>query len=125
MAMTNTERQARYDAKNRKTYTMKFNLNYDGDIIEKLEQVESVNGYIRQLIREDLARTRTEKRISIDNGHSFISPAEAVAKMPWEQIVNFMDDDIRESVAADIAPCTEAEFLSEYLKRAKEDLIIG
>ena len=66
VAMTRTEIQAKYDSKNRKTYTMKFNLNYDGDIIEKLEQVESVNGYIRQLIREDIARTRTEKETEKD-----------------------------------------------------------
>lgn len=60
MADTRTQIQARYDAKNRKTYSLKLNLNYDGDIIKKLSEVESVNGYIRQLISEDLARTGTE-----------------------------------------------------------------
>lgn len=59
MADSRTVIQARYDAKNRKTYTLKLNLNYDMDIIEKLSSVESVNGYIRDLIREDIARTHS------------------------------------------------------------------
>ena len=57
MADSRTVIQARYDAKNRKTYTLKLNLNYDMDIIEKLSSVESVNGYIRDLIRADITRT--------------------------------------------------------------------
>lgn len=35
----------------------------------------------------------------------------------WESIVNLMDDEIRESVHADFAPCTESVFLEEYMKR--------
>lgn len=57
MADSRTVIQARYDAKNRKTYTLKLNINYDMDIIEKLSSVESVNGYIRDLIRADITRT--------------------------------------------------------------------
>lgn len=34
--------------------------------------------------------------------------------------VSLMDDEIREDVHADIAPCTELEFLKEYMKRHKE-----
>ena len=57
MADTRTQIQARYDAKNRKSFAIKLNYNYDTDIIEKLKTVESVNGYIKQLIRDDIART--------------------------------------------------------------------
>ena len=57
MSDTRTQIQARYDAKNRKSFAIKLNKNYDKDIISKLESVESINGYIRQLIREDIART--------------------------------------------------------------------
>ena len=35
----------------------------------------------------------------------------------WEAIASYMDDDIREDVHSDLAPCTRAEFLEEYLKR--------
>ena len=67
MAMTRTQIQARYDAKNRKTFALKFNYKYDSDIIEKLSSVESVNGYIRKLILEDLARNGNEKQTETEN----------------------------------------------------------
>lgn len=35
----------------------------------------------------------------------------------WEAIASYMDDDIREDVHGDLAPCTRDEFLAEYLKR--------
>lgn len=31
--------------------------------------------------------------------------------------VNLMDDDLREEIHADLAPCTEQEFFDEYAKR--------
>lgn len=34
--------------------------------------------------------------------------------------VNLMDDDIREAVHADLAPCSDQEFLDEYCKRHYE-----
>lgn len=71
-----------------------------------------------------------ECSISIDNGHTFYAPDELDEIMPevarmWAAIVQMMDDDTRESVQADLAPCTEAEFLAEYLRRAPSDLVIG
>lgn len=64
-------------------------------------------------------------RISIDNGHSYIDPQEAVAQANWQVIVNLMDDDTREMVAEEMAPCTKQEFLMRYLELAQADLIIG
>ena len=34
----------------------------------------------------------------------------------WDAIVNMMDDDIRERVAFELAPCTEEAFLERYLE---------
>ena len=34
--------------------------------------------------------------------------------------VNLMDDEIREAVHADLAPCSDQEFLDEYCKRHQE-----
>ena len=31
--------------------------------------------------------------------------------------VEMMDDEIRESIHSDIAPCTQEEFLEEYMRR--------
>jgi len=65
------------------------------------------------------------KHISIDNGNSWTTPEAAIATLGLDVIVNYMDDDTRETVHNELAPCTEVEFLREYLKRSSVDLIIG
>lgn len=65
------------------------------------------------------------KNISIDNGYSTCTVKEAIQKVDWDVIVNFMDDEIRERVHMEIAPCTEEEFLTRYLELAEHDLVIG
>ena len=69
------------------------------------------------------------KKISIDNGRTYTTAAEAMPEITannlWDAVVNVMDDDTREAVHSEIAPCTEAEFLAAYLDRAADDLIIG
>ena len=35
----------------------------------------------------------------------------------YNAAVELMDDDLREAVAADLAPCTEQEFFAEYSRR--------
>ena len=35
-------------------------------------------------------------------------------------ITQYMDDDIREAVHADMAPCSSRDFLAEYIKRHYE-----
>lgn len=59
MANSHSIAQAKYDSTHCKYYTLKMNLETDSDVIEKLSSVESKQGYIKQLIREDIARTRT------------------------------------------------------------------
>lgn len=68
----------------------------------------------------------TMARISIDNGHSYVTAAEALEVFSIDDIAQFMDDDVREQIHGEIAfLCTDEEFLEEYLRRAPEDLIIG
>lgn len=43
----------------------------------------------------------------------------------WDALVGAMDDDAREQVHAELAPCTEIEFLARYLEVAPCDLVIG
>ena len=45
---------AKYDKTNTKGVYLKLNKNTDADIIERLEKVENKQGYIKQLIRNDL-----------------------------------------------------------------------
>ena len=69
------------------------------------------------------------KHISLNNGHIYQTPEQAMQEIDdrnlWDVVVNAMDDDTREAVAYDLAPCSNAEFLAEYLRRAADDLIIG
>ena len=47
---------AKYDKENTVRLSLKLNLNTDSDILAKLESVESKQGYIKALIREDIER---------------------------------------------------------------------
>lgn len=41
-------------------------------------------------------------------------------EIDYDAAVNFMDDDIREELHMDIAPCTEQEFFDAYCERHLE-----
>lgn len=74
-------------------------------------------------------------RINLSNGSkSYWFTADEAAEalrfakdngITLEVIAGAMDDELREAVAADIAPCSGDEFLTVYLKIADTDLIIG
>lgn len=70
-----------------------------------------------------------EKKISLDNGIHFTDAHEAIREILdrnlWDAVVNMMDDDTREAVAAELAPCTEEAFLARYLELTPDNLIIG
>ena len=69
------------------------------------------------------------KQISLNNGRNYMDVDEAMTEIMerslWETVVSLMDDGIREAVADDMAPCSEEEFLKEYLARANDDLVVG
>ena len=48
--------KARYDAKTAARISLKLNKGTDADILERLEQVPSKQGYIKRLIRADIAK---------------------------------------------------------------------
>ena len=82
---------------------------WDKSVDELLEQLEIIQ----------------PKRISIDNGAHWVEPAQAVESMDWDVIVSMMEDEAREQVSAELAPCGNVEFLERYLYVAKNNLIIG
>lgn len=63
MATKHTISQAKYDKEHRRVYGFRLHNELDKDIIEKLASVPSMQGYIKQLIRQDIARSvpETEK----------------------------------------------------------------
>ena len=48
--------QREYDKKNTRRYQLKLNNETDKDIIEKLNTVKSMQGYIKECIRKDLSK---------------------------------------------------------------------
>ena len=116
--------KAKYDAKTARYYSLKLNQNTDADLIQHLEQQESIQGYLKRLIRDNMKEEKTMKRISIDNGAHYVTPEDAIAGMSWDVITNYMDDDTRETVSQE-GPETELAFLLRYLELADADLIIG
>ena len=47
---------ARYDAKNTTQVHLKLNNKTDADILRRIDEVENVQGYIKELIRQDMKR---------------------------------------------------------------------
>lgn len=50
---------AKYDAANTVQVRLKLNLTTDADIIQRLYEVESKQGYIKRLIRDDIDKADT------------------------------------------------------------------
>lgn len=49
-------KQARYDKKNTKSFSLKLNKNTDADILEKFEKCDNVSQYLKQLVRQDIKK---------------------------------------------------------------------
>lgn len=68
-------------------------------------------------------------QISLDNGHSYMDAHDAAPIIDtlrlWDAIAEIMDDDLREKIHMEHAPCTSEEFLAAYLAESGENLIIG
>ena len=84
----------------------------------------TVNWYNAQKCLNSQNRNNKEETtmasISIDNGNTFMDAKDAMAEINernlWDNVVMMMDDDIREKVHAELAPCTDEEFLARYLE---------
>ena len=68
-------------------------------------------------------------KISINNGYTYMTADEAIPEILennlWPVVVQLMDDDTREQVHRELAPCAELEFLARYLELAPYDIVIG
>ena len=65
------------------------------------------------------------KQISINNGATYATAAEALEEISLDTMAEYMDDDAREAVHNELAPCSDIEFLERYLEIAPDDLIVG
>ena len=58
MSYPSREVQARYDRTHTRAIRLKLNLRTDADILAKLDSVSNIQGYIKSLIRADLAKEK-------------------------------------------------------------------
>ena len=58
-----SENQAKYDKNHTRRIHLKLNLKLDADILQKLDSVDSMQGYIKDLIRADSITVMSEKRL--------------------------------------------------------------
>lgn len=88
--------------------------------------------YLTEFRSEEDAREwvaeHVAKRVSIDNGLTFLTADEAIDDIEsrglWDAVVAAMDDDVRDDVHNEMAPCTNKEILERYLVLAYDDLVI-
>lgn len=59
MGNVSYEVRHRYEQKAMKSLLVKFHKEYDADLLKKLETVPSKQGYIKQLIRDDIKREQS------------------------------------------------------------------
>ena len=64
MPLPETVRKAQKEKAYIRRYGLKYNIRTDADIIAQLEKQPSMQGYIKRLIREDIARERAKE---VDN----------------------------------------------------------
>jgi hypothetical protein len=68
------------------------------------------------------------KKLSINNGQSLILPCDLTDEQIdqyRDAMIYAMDGHAREQAHAQVAPCTDREFLQRYLELAPTDLVIG
>ena len=70
MVKKTTINQYKYDSTHCRVFRMKLNLTIDADIIEKLTSVPSMQGYIKELIRADIARTKSAPKADGGNNET-------------------------------------------------------
>ena len=60
--LTDAKRRAilKYDSANTRQIHLKLNINTDADILAKLGEQKSIQGYIKSLIRKDMEKTERE-----------------------------------------------------------------
>lgn len=69
MVKNSTIIKNRYDRTHMKQFLLKFHLVNDADVIEKLSSVPNMQGYVRQLVRQDLARTDSAPKTETEEKH--------------------------------------------------------
>ncbi|UOO38515.1 hypothetical protein IZU99_04490 [Oscillospiraceae bacterium CM] len=66
------------------------------------------------------------KQIKIQNGHRYVTPQQALEAVGFENIIDFMDEDVLQNARAAAGPnCSALALIEKYLELAESDLIVG
>lgn len=99
--------------------------NHDGQM-EAWRDDQQMDEQEWQMALEDCFKTH---EISLDNGNAYMSAEEAMPIIEeqglWDAVVEAMNDNTREAVNSEIAPCSNLQLLSRYLEVSPYDLVIG
>lgn len=101
---------------------------YTDDVLEWTQAVGTVtlawsSPYLA--VRFRIAEPENSRRVSVDNGETWVSPVEALTFVDLRAMVEYMDVETMEAVHNDAAPCSDLDFLTAYLAKAPADLVIG
>lgn len=94
MAKNHSIAQAKYDSTHCKYYSFKMHLVNDADIITKLSEVDSMQGYVKQLIRDDITKpvpvSRTDSVQISENTMSLLKDKAEKADISVPVLVNLI-----------------------------------
>lgn len=91
-----------------RTYTMTGAIEAEG------LTADEVNEMLEELADE------TKGEVPPEYYQYYKEPEEIIEQGLYDAAVALMDDEISEAVNADLAPCTEQEFLAEYMARHEQ-----
>lgn len=74
MPETKYNPQKKYIKENMRRYALNINRNTDADILEYLEGRDNVQGYLKRLIREDMARQKAGGGSPAERQHDEYKP---------------------------------------------------
>ena len=60
LSIGDSEAKKKWDKANTRKFLLKLNKNTDSDIITRLDKAQSKQGYIKSLIRQDIAKNGSE-----------------------------------------------------------------
>ncbi len=69
-----------YDKANARTFSLKFNIKTDADILQHIDTIDNKQGYIKRLIREDIARNAPKLYVADRETGTFIEPVSTLGE---------------------------------------------
>ena len=106
--MPDSKSKTAWEAENVIQVKVKVNRNQDPELYELLSKAPSRSGLARDLMNSAIKKNGGIIMVTVKNQYG--------VEISFDAAVALMDDETREEVHADIAPCSEQEFFDAYCK---------